>query len=154
MKKMIAILVCLCLCVSITGCVYRNAPSEITTNTDIPETSEQSTEKEDEYYERICVDISTKGDGFYSTFSDVEIHYYEDDISYILIDNPTLLAFKVSDQYEGGVCLIDGVEVEQMIQNLIDAKDALGGSDTEVVSYIDIVLEILQSKGIYDYCPT
>lgn len=154
MKKVIAVLICLCLCVSLASCANRSVtPSGSTEIIDTPETSEPVTEKEDEYYEQICVDIATKGDGYYSTFSDVTIAYYKDEISYILIENPTLLAFKVSDQYEGGVCLIDGVELEQMIQSLIDAKNALDETDAANI-YIDIVLEILQSKGIYDYCPT
>lgn len=153
MKKVIAILICICLCISFAGCANRSTLSESVEIADVPETSEQVTEKEDEYYEQVCVDIATEGNGCYSTFSDVTIAYYEDKVSYILIENPTLLAFQVSDRYEGSVCLIDGVELEQMIQSLIDAKNAL--SETDVASaYIDIVLEILQSKGIYDYCPT
>jgi len=153
MKKIIAILICLCLCVSFAGCTNRSTLSESVDTTDALETSGRVTEKENEHYEQVCVDIATKGNGCYSTFSDVTISYYEDKVSYILIKNPTLLAFQVSDQYEGGVCLIDGVELERMIQSLINAKDAL--SETDAASaYIDIVLEILQSKGIYDYCPT
>lgn len=153
MKKIIAILICLCLCVSFAGCANKSTPSENTDIVDAHETSESVTKKEDEHYKQVCVDITTKGNGCYSTFSDVKIAYYKDKVSYILIENPTLLAFQVSDRYDGGVCLIDGVELEQMIQSLIDAKDTLNETDA-ASAYIDIVLEILQSKGIYDYCPT
>lgn len=80
------------------------------------------------------------------------VDYYNDSIGYIIIDNPTLLSFKVSDKYDGGVYLISGAKYDQIIQSLLDAKD---NTDDEMVSnYIDYVLNILQTKGVYDYCPT
>lgn len=139
MKRALAmlVLVCLCICATVSGCTYRNTP------------------KEDEYYERICVDIATKDGGFYSTFSDVTIIYYDNVAYNVRISDPTLLAFKVSDTYDGGVCLIDGAEIEQVIQQLTDAKSALDEMDTETASdYIEIILELLRSKAVYDYCPT
>lgn len=144
MKKIIAVLICLCLCASFSGCSSKNTPSDAETEN-----------KEDDYYENICVDITTEGDGFYSTFADVTVVYHGNGVSYIVVENPTVLAFKVSDKYDGGVCLIDGAEIEQMIHSLTAAMDSLGEDDTGTASYyISILLELLNQKAIYDYCPT
>lgn len=81
-----------------------------------------------ETYENICVDVGTGGDGYYALMSNVEIHYTEDNISYFYIDDPTLLAFRVSSEYNGGVWILDLDEGETILNDLREVNETLKAS--------------------------
>lgn len=50
----------------------------------------------------MIVNIESKDGGFYSTNTDLTLHYYDGDLSHATVSSPTLLSFKVPDKYEDG----------------------------------------------------
>ena len=65
-----------------------------------------SNQEETTKIENAIVDIRTSEDSYYSTFSDVEIIYCKDEVSNIFIKNNAILAFSVSEQYDGCVYIM------------------------------------------------
>jgi len=149
MKKLISILMCIVLCFAFAGCSGKTDD----TNTTVEET--EYSPYSEEKYERIMVDFATNDNGFYSLYADVTLGYYENELAEVFIENPALLAFKVSDIYSGGVCLIDGVDITLLINKLNLAQEAINNNDLESAKeYIANVLEFIKNQPIYDYCPT
>jgi len=74
---------------------------------------------------RIPVGIKVNEEGYYSLLADVEFAYYDGEISEIYLDNPTLLAFKVSEYWQGGAMVYD----YDTIRAIIDVLRAEGLDD-------------------------
>ena len=68
--------------------------------------------------ERIPVGIKVGEEGYYELAADTSYVYYNGTISEIYLDNVTLLAFKVSEKWEGGAMVYDYSEIETIIQEL------------------------------------
>ncbi len=126
MKKRISIVLLIFLIPILFGCQKaEELPCEMT-----PEINEKEQTKQPEQYKHICVDISDDDGGFYALMADTKLEYYEDEIVNIFIENPTLLAFKVPDQYTNGVGIIDGNNIlkvqkrirEHLASENVDAK--------------------------------
>ena len=99
-------------------------------------------EKTDKSYESMIVDIGSKDGGFYSTYADLTLHYYDDgDLSYVTVSSPTLLSFKVPDKYEDGVVVFSGAELNKLIEYV-------NNGDTESA------LKILNELYAIEDCPT
>lgn len=122
---MVVIMMIMCM-FCVTGCV-KNEDIEL--------------EKADESYESMIVDIESKDGGFYSTYADLTLHYYDGDLSYVTVSTPTLLSFKVPEKYEDGVVIFSGYELNKLIEyvNNGDTKSAL---------------EILNELYAIEDCPT
>lgn len=63
----------------------------------------------------MIVNIESKDGGFYSTNTDLTLHYYDGDLSHATVSSPTLLSFKVPDKYEDGVVVFSGAELNKLI---------------------------------------
>lgn len=138
-RKIIALILGVVLCVSFTAC------------------SNQQTDKTEEVtkIDNAVVDIRTPGGSYYSTFSDVEINYYDGEISNIYVNNNAVLAFNVSDAYEGGVYIIQGKDFDQIKTDMDLAKEAIANGDLETAQkYIESALDMTEQYAVYDYCPT
>ena len=98
------------ICIAVIGCVmfmilfmflltdrYQVTPSEV---------------------ERMPVGIKVGEEGYYSVMADVELVYYKGEIAEVYLDNPTLLAFRVSENWDGGAVVYDYAEVERIIAYL------------------------------------
>lgn len=106
-------------------------------------------------YENICVDVGTDGDGYYALMSNVEIHYDENDISYFYIDDPTLLAFRVSSEYNGGVWVLDLDEGEKVLNDLREVNEILKKSgNTELSEKLQNSIDILEYSGPFTQAST
>lgn len=103
MKKILALLLAASICLVMTACaksVEASPPSE----------SEAETEKSTVIY----IDVGEQG--CYNLLADVELNYDDDgELTYISLTDPTLLAFSVSERWEGGVCLISGSEMTEIM---------------------------------------
>ena len=75
----------------------------------------------------MIVNIESKDGGFYSTNTDLTLHYYDGDLSHATVSSPTLLSFKVPDKYEDGVVVFSGAELNKLIEyvNNGDTESAL-----------------------------
>lgn len=106
MKQNFSIILFLILALSISGCKAENkAPNE-------PADTERT-----EQYEHVCVDVSGEG-GYYALTAKARLEYYENELVSIFVNDPTLLAFKIPDQYTNGVGVIDGNDVKAIVDNI------------------------------------
>lgn len=89
----------------------------------------------------MIVNIESKDGGFYSTNTDLTLHYYDGDLSHATVSSPTLLSFKVPDKYEDGVVVFSGAELNKLIEHV-------NNGDTESA------LKILNELYVIEDCPT
>lgn len=116
MKKILGIIISIILVLSLVACAgvsTVNAPSETPTASIEPTTN-------DSEYPNMYIFIDDGDGGCYSLWSNGEvIHDEEYDHYEITIDDPTLLAFKISEsRYPGGVGTMSGEEVNAMISSI------------------------------------
>lgn len=115
MKKVVAIIITIILMTTLVACSGTqtvNAPSK-----EYSECTHPTSILNNIYIQNMYVYIDDGDDGSYVLLSDGEITY---DVEYgtceILINDPALLAFKVSEKYyPGGVGTLSGEEIEAMI---------------------------------------
>lgn len=116
MKKTLSFIISIIFVLSLTACTgatTANAPSETTMESIVPTTY-------DSEYPNMYIFIDDGDGGCYSLWSNGEVIYDEEyDYYEIAIDNPILLAFKISEsRYPGGVGTISGKEVNAMISSI------------------------------------
>ena len=100
-------------------------------------------------YENLCVDIGVNEDGYYGLMSDVEIHYGEDgSVDWIYLDDPVVLAFKVSSEWDGGVYLLKQSAGNNAIDTLAEVSAELHdeGND-DLAARVDAVISIIGNAG-------
>lgn len=101
-------------------------------------------QKLDDY---ICVDIDTKDGGYYSLQSDCELTYYDGKLAIVHLDDPTLMAFSVPTEYNGGVCLANGADMLWIVQQLEEARNA--AADDAEYQRLSEIIEMLQNLPIF-----
>lgn len=72
---------------------------------------------------RICVGIKVGEEGYYSLWADAEVQYFDGKLDGINPDNLTLLAFKHSENWDGGYYVYDRTEIEEIISILLQSDD-------------------------------
>lgn len=80
-------------------------------------------------YEDTCVDIQVHGDGYYGLIDDVTVHFTDNQIDYLYLNEPTLLSFVVSSKYNQGVWIIDKRQGEKFIYQLSEIKEELSNDE-------------------------
>ena len=118
MKKILGLLLSIILALSLVACAgvtTVNAPSENPTQSIEPTNTTNDSE-----YPNMTIFIDDGDGGCYSLWSNGEVIYNEEYDNYdIVIDNPTLLAFKISEsRYPGGIGIMSGEEVNVMISSI------------------------------------
>lgn len=118
MKKILGLLLSIILTLSLVACAgvpTVNAPSENPTQSIEPTNTTNDSE-----YPNMTIFIDDGEGGCYSLWSNGEVIYNEEYDNYdIVIDNPTLLAFKISEsRYPGGIGIMSGEEVNAMISSI------------------------------------
>ena len=118
MKKILGLLLSIILALSLVACTgvpTVNAPSENPTQSIEPTSATNDSE-----YPNMTIFIDDGEGGCYNLWSNGEVIYNEEYDNYdIVIDNPTLLAFKISDsRYPGGIGLMNGEEVNAMVSSI------------------------------------
>ena len=96
-------------------------------------------------YEDTCVDIQVHGDGYYSLIDDVNVHFTDNQIDYLWLDEPTLLSFVVSSKYDQGVWIIDKSQGEKLIYQLSEIKEEL--SNDEDKKMVNQMIQYLKEQG-------
>lgn len=137
LKKTMLFILSFVLCVSLVACTSKET-SDGTAEAFAP-TGEFSADN-------ACVDISIDNDGYYSLMSNVTVHFGDDgEILYIDLNSPTLLAFKVSDRYKGGVYLYSGEAMDDILFKLKTVLNSL--NDTENTGLLESVISELEYGG-------
>lgn len=118
MRKIFAFIISIILVLSLVACTgvpTVNAPSENPTQSIEPTGTTNDSE-----YPNMYIFIDDGEGGCYNLWSNGEvIHDKEYDHYEITIDDPTLLAFKISEsRYPGGVGTMSGEEVNEMISSI------------------------------------
>ena len=153
MKKIFGILLSIamvfCL-VAYAGVQTVNAPSENPT-----QSIEPTSTAEDSDVPNMYIFIDDGGGGCYSLMSkgnvihDEEYDYYE-----ITIDDPALLAFKVSEsRYPGGVGTMSGEEVNTMISS-IETFLTENEVDENTKAFIDSILQQIKDIPVIEGAST
>lgn len=95
--------------------------------------------------EQVNVGFSTDNDGYYDLFADITVSFGEDgEIEYALLSNPVLLAFKVSEDWPGGVYIYSCEEMDGILERLQKVAEEV---DTETREQLLSILEQLGSRG-------
>ena len=115
-----------------------------------------SQEENAETYESLHVDMKLHNDGYYAFMSDVEIHYGVDHaIEYLSINNPSLLSFNVSSQFNGGVWILDLNAGEKILNELTDVNVVLKETGNhELFQKIESLILLLENSGPYTQAST
>lgn len=129
MKRILSLFICSILLISLCSCAA--APEERT-----------------ETYKRACIDIGVNEDGYYGLAGDVDIHYSGDNLDYIYVEDPCVLAFNASSERGGGVWLLDLEDGNTAIDELTTVAEALKeAGQTEYAEKINAVIEIIAKGG-------
>lgn len=118
MKKIFVFIISIILVLSLVACAgvsTVNAPSENPT-----QSIEPTSTAEDSDVPNMCVFIDDGDGGCYSLMSKGEVIHDKEYNSYeIILDNPVLLAFKISEsRYPGGIGTMSGEEINAMISSI------------------------------------
>lgn len=151
MKKILGLLLSIILVLSLVACTgvpTVNAPSENPTASIEPTTN-------DSEYLKMYIFIDDGDGGCYNLWSNGEvIHDEEYDYYEITIDDPTLLAFKVSEsRYPGGVGTMSGEEVNTMISS-IETFLTENEVDENTKAFIESLLQQIQSIPVIEGAST
>lgn len=141
----IAMVICLVAC---TGVPTVNAPSENPTQSIEPTTN-------DSECPNMYIFIDDGEGGCYNLWSNGEvIHDEEYDHYEITIDDPTLLAFKISEsRYPGGVGTMSGEEVNAMISS-IETFLTENEVDENTKAFIENLLQQIKAIPVIDGAST
>lgn len=130
MKKLLALLLSLSMVFALSGC------------------SDQKPDEETINYEVVYTDIQVNDDGYYGLMGPVELTYYKGDLTNIYIDNPALLYFAISSQFNGGVYILDLTEGEALINELTAISEEMTESgDMTLAEQINQIIDQIQNCG-------
>lgn len=106
-------------------------------------------------YDNVGVNIAANEDGFYNLMSDIEVHYYDDHISYITVNQSRLLAFQVSSKYKGGVWVMNLDDGQKTINELTLVAESLRkAGNYELASSVEASVKRLTNAGPYTKAST
>ena len=151
MKKILGLLLSIILALSLVACAgvqTVNAPSENPTQSIEPTTN-------DSEYPNMCIFIDDGDGGCYSLMSKGEVIHDKEYNSYeITLDNPVLLAFKISEsRYPGGVGTMSGEEVNAMISS-IETFLAENEVDENTKTFIENLLQQIKDIPVVEGAST
>lgn len=130
MKKLLALLLSLSMVFVLSGCGNQK-PDEETIN-----------------YKVVYTDIQVNDDGYYGLMGPVELTYYKGDLTNIYINDPALLYFAVSSQFNGGVYILDLTEGKALISELtVISEELMESGNMTLAEKINQTIEQLQNCG-------
>ena len=133
MKKLLLALLAIMLTLSFASCGTAADKTETQTTAETEAATEElAATIPHDHYENMCIDVNIHEDGYYSFYGDVDLYYYNGELSDVFIQNPTLLAFDVSSFYDNGFYFMKLAEGDKGIDDLTEvaaALEAAGRSD-------------------------
>ena len=153
MKKVVAIIITIVLMITLVACSGTqtvNAPSE-----EHLECTHPTSIFNNVYIQNMYVYIDDGDGGSYVLLSDGEItHDVEYGTCEVLINDPALLAFKVSEKYyPGGVGTLSGEEIESMISS-IEIFLNENNIDKELKVFIESILQQIKDIPVIEGAST
>ena len=151
MKKILGLLLSIILALSLVACAgvqTVNAPSENPTQSIEPTTNDSD-------IPNMCIFIDDGDGGCYSLMSKGEVIHDKEYNSYeITLDNPVLLAFKISEsRYPGGIGTMSGEEVNAMISS-IETFLAENEVDENTKTFIESLLQQIKDVPVIEGAST
>lgn len=148
-KRITALILVLILIFSLSACASNKnqdrTESESTIETVEPTQADDTVKS----YEKVCVDIANDDGGYYCMWADADISYdINGNINGIFLNDPALLAFQVSNIFEGGVGVMDGVDVEKVITILEKYIENSNVTDDAQIEDLYEVLEIMKDVPV------
>lgn len=146
MRKIFALL--LALVMLLTGC-SAPGPAVNNTETSAPVSSEEHSE-ETIYSECAVIDIAVDEDGYYCLMGQISVDLFDGEPIAVVIDDPALLAFRVSSTMDGGVYVFKLNEGDAVIECLTAVMEELTATgQTELAAEIQEVLDVFSCSGPY-----
>jgi len=130
MKRVIALFMAVVLTVLLAACGGES-----------PKPNEDYTEE----VKSVVVDISDADNGYFDTVADVELHYHNGELSYILVNEPTMLAFEVSDEWVGGMCVYSGEQISEVLQMLVEIEARHMEDGDTMLDTLEQIIEKLEA---------
>ncbi|MCD8015149.1 MAG: hypothetical protein LUG99_18640 [Lachnospiraceae bacterium] len=125
MKKILAFMLCTAMALSLTGCAGESDGEAEA----LVFTGEIAAES-------VVVDVATDNNGYYEFWADATAYFNDDGVlEWLNLENTTLLAFQVSDDYEGGVYIYSAAEMDEILTALTEALES--GETDSLQSVID-----------------
>lgn len=145
MKKLLVALLTIMLVLSFTSCGKAAEDTETTaTETTAEETEELATTRPHDHYENMCIDVNIHEDGYYAFYGDVDLYYYDGELSDVFIKDPVLLAFDVSSYYDEGFYLLKMSDGDKIIDELTEVAVALeAAGQSDLAEKVNRAIEIL-----------
>ena len=141
----------LVLCLSLGGCgaPAKAGPEEETFPVEI-HSNEVITKQ------NLSVGIETNEDGYYALMGDTEISFNSSgEISWICVHEPSLLSYKVSSEWNGGLYLLDLEEGEHLKSLIEEACDQLRSSGRDAAAKkLHTAISIIDESGPYTNAST
>ena len=101
------------------------------------------------------INIVVNEDGYYSLLGEVALNYSENGLSYISINDPILLSFSVSSEYNNGVWILNLDEGEKILTDLNSIASELSETgDTDLQQKVESIIDILSYSGPYTKAST
>ena len=105
-----------------------------------------------ESYSNLCVDIGVGEDGYYGMWADAELIYENGELTSIYLENPTLLAYKVSEKWTDGIAIMSGEELYELLDMLESMRQTYKNEDVQ--ARLLEIIEKLEGIAVLTYCPT
>lgn len=99
-------------------------------------------------YEQVVVDVVDEDKGYYCMYSDVQLAIVDGELAGVTLYEPTLLAFQLGSQFNGGLYLLyldEGDRAIEILSEVIYELEEAG--DTETALKLHELLEIMVFSG-------
>uniref|UniRef100_A0AAU8AXS5 Uncharacterized protein n=1 Tax=Dulem virus 37 TaxID=3145755 RepID=A0AAU8AXS5_9CAUD len=136
MKKILAFIITMLLAILFSGCVSQSE-ADGTAEAFVP-TGELSAQN-------VIIDIANDNNGYYELMADVTVSFDDDGmITWVAAEDAVVLAFQVSDYYEGGVYVYSGTEMDELLSAL---KAIAENADSNDAEDLQDIIERLENGG-------
>lgn len=140
MKRFVALILAVLMMSAITGCRSSTVEEQ-------PEAKDGA-----ERYSSLCVDIGVGESGYYGMWADTELVYENGELVSIYLENPTLLAFKVSERWADGIAVMSGEELYELLDMLESMRQTYKNEDVQ--ARLLEIIEKLEGVAVLTDCPT
>lgn len=85
-------------------------------------------------------------------WADAELIYENGELTSIYLENPTLLAYKVSEKWTDGIAIMSGEELYELLDMLESMRQTYKNEDVQ--ARLLEIIEKLEGIAVLTYCPT
>ena len=149
MKKILVFLLAL-LMIFVVGCAEKTASETYRDDTDEENVTYETNNPESctKHYDNVYIDIGVGEDGLYGLSGGIDCEYFDGELVQVYMNNPALLFFCVSSNFDNGVYLLKLTDGDKIIETLSSVRDALIESGkAELAEKIQEVIDTMNTAG-------